>query len=74
MDMIAILTGVIIDLLGAQLPHNLDFSTSFRSDGVGDGAQAAEMRFPLLLGVSLAACRSMGKITHHDTIFLLLLK
>jgi hypothetical protein len=37
MDVIAVLTGVIIDLLGAQLLHNLDLSTSFRGDSVGDG-------------------------------------
>ena len=37
MDVIAVLTGVIIDLLGAQLPHNLDLSTSFRGNSVGDG-------------------------------------
>jgi hypothetical protein len=36
MDVIAVLTGVIIDLLGAQLLHNLDLSTSFRGDGIGD--------------------------------------
>jgi hypothetical protein len=35
MDVIAVLTGVIIDLLGAQLPHNLDLSTS-RGNSVGD--------------------------------------
>ena len=34
--MIAVLTGVIIDLLGTQLPHKLDFSTSFHGDGVGE--------------------------------------
>jgi hypothetical protein len=33
MDMIAVLTGVIIDLLGTQLQHKLDLSTSFRGDG-----------------------------------------
>ena len=36
MDVIAVLTGVIIDLLGAQLPHNLDLSTSFRGNSVED--------------------------------------
>jgi hypothetical protein len=46
MDVIAVLTGVIIDLLGAQLPHNLDLSTSFRGDSVGDLDQAAVLRLP----------------------------
>lgn len=32
MDMVVVLAGVIIDLLGTQLPHKMDFSTSFRGD------------------------------------------
>jgi hypothetical protein len=44
MDMVAVLAGVIINLLGTQLSHKMDFSTSFRGDGIGDGDQAAEVR------------------------------
>jgi hypothetical protein len=46
MDVIAVLTGVIIDLLGAQLPNKLELSTPFRGYGVGDGDHAAEVRLP----------------------------
>jgi hypothetical protein len=46
MDMIALLTGAIINLLGAQLPYNLDLSTSFHGDGAGDRDQEAEVRLP----------------------------
>jgi len=44
MDMVAVLAGVIIDLLGTQLPYKMDFGTSFRGDGIRDGDQAAEVR------------------------------
>lgn len=48
MDMVAVLADVIIDLLGTQLPHKLDFSTSFCSDGIGDRCQAAKVRLQYL--------------------------